>query len=712
MRQWWILVGLIVTLSVAIGIGFDLPFPFAATSSPPVATPATAYPLRLGMNLGQGSALYAAAERFAEQVKSQSKGVLTVTIYPDQQLGSDEAMIEMTRSGELDLALIPTAKLTTLVPAMQYADLPFFFDDATELYRMLDGEPGELLLAKVAAVGLVGMAFWENGFKHFTANQPIHTPADLIGKRFRTMKSRLIVEQFHTLGATAVPIDFHTTRQALQDGVVDGQENPLVAITSMRFYEVQSHLTLSSHGWLGYLFAASQSSFEALPQPLRQILLDNARQLTAWERTETQQREAIFLKTIRAAGVKINELTQAERRLFQDHLAPLERKFALSVGYDLLAKTAELRLTDQLRRGERPLLLGVDVDLSMSGALGGAMILRGAELAVEQINQQGGLLGRPLQIIARDHAANGYRGTANFNYFKQLPNLIGVVGGLNNAAIQNEQDLNGALNVPYLVPWASAAPALNPPLSNEFRLSLPDQQVALLLLQHAEAAAGGGRVALLLERSDSGRSIVAALDDELKRSDRLVEWINRGEQNWVPLLQRLVDQQVTAVVMMVGTAEKGHLVDAMAMLPQPLPIWADSRLTSDDFWRNHHKGLNRVSLRFVQSVLLYGVPLDPPLKQLIELYRTRYQIGEEEPILAPMGLIHSYELVQMLAAAVRQVGSMDPVVVRRGLEQLRHYQGVLNHYDAPFSATHHQIDPPLPLRLVRFNERGQMVAAE
>ncbi len=370
MRQRMTLLSLgFILLSVVIGIALGLQLLAPPPQRVEVATDTVTYSLRLGMNLGQGSALHAAAERFAEQVKSQSHGALTVTLYPDQQLGSDEAMIEMTRSGELDLALIPTAKLTTLVPAMQYADLPFFFNDAAELYRMLDGEPGELLLAKVAAVGLVGMAFWENGLKHFTANRPIHTPADLNGKRFRTMKSRLIVEQFHTLGATAVPIDFHTTRQALQDGVVDGQENPLVAITSMKFYEVQSHLTLSGHGWLGYLFAASQRSFEALPQSLRQILLDNARQLTAWERAETQQREGTFLAMIRSAGVKINELTLAERRLFQQQLAPLERKFALIVGYDILAKTAELRLADQLRQGERPLLLGVDADLSMGGGV-------------------------------------------------------------------------------------------------------------------------------------------------------------------------------------------------------------------------------------------------------------------------------------------------------------------------------------------------------
>jgi tripartite ATP-independent transporter DctP family solute receptor len=253
---------LLLLLALAIWFSVTSAKRETPTQAPAAAPVSDVRTLRLGLNLAAGSALHAAAVRFAEQIGERTKGKLKVEVYPDQKLGSDDQMLEMARNGKLDLLLTPTAKLSSAIPAMQYADLPFYFSGRDELYAMLDGEPGQLLLSKLGNINLVGLTFWENGFKQFTANTPIHAPRDFAKLRIRTMKSPLINDQFASVGAQPIPIDFHATYQALKDGAVDGQENPLVAIVGMRFHEVQKHLTISNHAYHGYVFSASKPVFE------------------------------------------------------------------------------------------------------------------------------------------------------------------------------------------------------------------------------------------------------------------------------------------------------------------------------------------------------------------------------------------------------------------------------------------------------------------
>jgi C4-dicarboxylate-binding protein DctP len=139
--------------------------------------------LRFGHNSPIESALHQAALRFANQVKEKTDSKVEIKIYPLQELGNDHKMVEMARNGDLDILLTPTAKMSVAVPSMQYADLPFFFPSRGDLYEMLDGEPGQMLFDDLREIGLIGVTFWENGFKHFTANEPLLSPDDFKGKK-------------------------------------------------------------------------------------------------------------------------------------------------------------------------------------------------------------------------------------------------------------------------------------------------------------------------------------------------------------------------------------------------------------------------------------------------------------------------------------------------------------------------------------------------
>ncbi len=674
---------------------------------------------RFGLNIAAGSALHAAAVKFSEQVEERSKGKLKVTVFPDQQLGSDDQMLEMAREGKLDFLLTPTAKLSSAVPAMQYADLPFYFAGREELYAMLDGEPGRLLLSKLGTIDLVGLTFWENGFKQFTANKPIRSPQDFARLRVRTMKSPLIADQFSSLGAQPIPIDFHATYQALKDGAVDAQENPLVAIVGMRFHEVQKHLTLSNHAYLGYVFSASKQVFETLSPEMREIVQRTARELTVWEREETLRQESELITKVLAAGVQIHNLTAEERQRFAEQMAPIVDKFGFEVGYDLLAKTEELRFLQARKapdaKGKTPWLIGLDADLSAHGAQAGGAIYRGIQMALDEINQRGGVLGAPLQVIALDHGANPMVGRRNLARFAEMPSVLAVVGGMHSGVITEELDDIHRLKIPYLIPWAAAQGLTlheHRP-SYTYRVSINDTYVAPFLLERALKS--HARVSVLLERSAWGRSSEAALKpliDKLPPGTAEIEWVNTGDSGIEARVDQLVKNEKQAIVLVVNGIEALAVVQAMAKQERKIPIFAHWALVGGDFWGQARAALQKVDLRFVQSILRDETASHPNLSRFLERYRQRYGAGPDDPLPSLMGSVHAYDLTHLLARAVKQAKSGDRSAIRAALESLPPYSGVLREYKPAFSRENHDALDRSLLHMARFDERGRIVLAE
>ncbi|MBF0094816.1 MAG: DctP family TRAP transporter solute-binding subunit, partial [Alphaproteobacteria bacterium] len=494
MKRFWIVAG----LAVVIGLGGGLWWLFGASrpDSPPAAS---SLHLRFGHNFQPDSALHVAAEKFAEAVRRETNGRVEVSVHPAQQLGSDDRMIEMTRDGTLDIMLVPTAKLSTAIPAMQFADLPFFFRDRNEAYLMLDGEPGRMLLERLNAIDMIGVTFWENGFKQLTANRPLHDPDDLKGLKMRVMKSRVIMDQFQAFGAQPLPIDFHSTLQALQDGVVDGQENPLTAIVQMGFHKAQSHLTLSNHGYLGYVFVISRKVFQTLPNEIGSLLIDVARRLTVFEREETLRQEALSLDLIRHAGVNVHELTEEQRARFVAATAHIPRQFENVIGSDIMSRTEELLRRHRLGTAvDAEILIGLDTDFSAGAAPAGLSIKRGAMIAIDEINAQGGVLGRKLALIARDNHALPERGARDIHDLAAYPNLVAILAGSVSHVVLSELDAIHQAKIPLLVPWAAAAGIVDNGRSPNFvfRLSVSDSDSSLFLVDSEEKK--GRKPALLL----------------------------------------------------------------------------------------------------------------------------------------------------------------------------------------------------------------------
>ncbi|NBK20902.1 MAG: TRAP transporter substrate-binding protein [Spirochaetia bacterium] len=264
-----------------------------------------------------------ASLRFKELVEKESGGRYVVNLFPSGQLGGASEMFEGLQMGTQEVTLVPTARISGFAPQLQLFDLPFLFPDRETAYRVMDGKTGTALLKSLEANSVIGVAYYEDGFKQMTSRYPLGKMEDFSGRKFRTMESPIIMEQFKVMGANPTPIAFSEAYNALQQGVVDGQENPLVTIASMKFFEVQKYMLMSSHAYLAHVLLFSKPWFDSLPAADQAMLLKIGKEIAPWQRNLVAQEEKAYLDTIKAYGVNILELSPVERARMTKAMAPV-----------------------------------------------------------------------------------------------------------------------------------------------------------------------------------------------------------------------------------------------------------------------------------------------------------------------------------------------------------------------------------------------------
>jgi tripartite ATP-independent transporter DctP family solute receptor len=295
-------------------------------------------------DLPENSAQHQASVKFKELVEARSNGRYRVEIHPNNALGDDVEVAQQMQFGAVHAAPIPTAKLSNFNPSLQLIDLPFLFPSREVMYAYLDGEVGMQVLAGLRSSGFEPVMFWESGFKQMTCNHQVQGPADFSGRNVRVMESPLLMSQFRAVGGTPVPIAFSETYTALQQGVVECQENPLVSIRNMRFYEVQDYLMISNHGYLGTAFIFSKVWFDGLPADDQALMRAAVREAGQFQRQLSIETEAGHLEAIVAAGgTEVIRLTPEQIAEFQAAMLPVHQEFAGRIGTELMEATyAEL----------------------------------------------------------------------------------------------------------------------------------------------------------------------------------------------------------------------------------------------------------------------------------------------------------------------------------------------------------------------------------
>lgn len=278
-----------------------------------------------------------AAEYFKKLVEERSKGEIKVEVYPNSSLYDDRAALEAITMNAVQMAAPSFSKFTTFVPQLDLFDLPFLFNDNDHLHKVLNGEVGQKLLSMVDKKGMVGMAYWDNGFKQVSANKPLITPEDAAGLKFRIMSSKVLEAQFKALNANPQVLPFSEVYSALQQKVVDACENPLSNFYTKKFYEVQSDLTMTNHGYLGYMVVTSKIFWNKLNDQQRALLTQAMKESTEYANKLAVELDLKYLADIKAAGTtKIHELTLEQRQAWKNKLMPIYPEFYDSLGKDLI----------------------------------------------------------------------------------------------------------------------------------------------------------------------------------------------------------------------------------------------------------------------------------------------------------------------------------------------------------------------------------------
>ncbi|AET69716.1 tripartite ATP-independent periplasmic transporter solute receptor, DctP family [Desulfosporosinus orientis DSM 765] len=324
----WLLLGVLVLMLGVTGCGGEKPA--ASTGSDQTIT------IKVGHVLAPDHPYTIGLKKFGELVEQKTQGKVKVEVFHSSQLGNERDMIEALQLGTQQMALVSTAPLASFTKEFLVFDLPFIFNDSQSAHKVLDGEIGQGILNSLESQGIIGLSYWENGFRHVTNNtRPINKPEDLKGLKIRLMENPIHMDTFRTMGADPTPMAFGELFTALQQGTIDGQENPIPIIWTSKFYEVQKQLSLTGHFYAAAPLLVSKTFFDGLAPEYQNAIKEASIEARDYERDLIAQQETEFLGKLKDQGVNVIEV---DKSLFKEAVKPVYSKYEGEIGKDLIDK--------------------------------------------------------------------------------------------------------------------------------------------------------------------------------------------------------------------------------------------------------------------------------------------------------------------------------------------------------------------------------------
>jgi tripartite ATP-independent transporter DctP family solute receptor len=298
---------------------------------------------KLGLQNPKGHPLEQGATKFAEIVAAKSGGKLKVNVFPGGTLGGDQQTVSALQGGTVEITVLNSGILASQVKDFSVFDFPFMFANAREADAVVDGPFGQKLHARLADKGIVGLAYWELGFRNLTnSRKPINTVDDIAGLKLRVIPNAINVDWVRALGANPTPLAFPELYAALEQRAVDGQENPLSVINANKFFEVQKHLALTNHQYNPQSFIFSKRVWDTLSADEKKIVADAAVEAGAFQRQVNREAAAGQLDALRKAGMQVTELSPAELAKFRARMAPVIEKHSEGITATVAELQAEL----------------------------------------------------------------------------------------------------------------------------------------------------------------------------------------------------------------------------------------------------------------------------------------------------------------------------------------------------------------------------------
>ncbi len=283
-----------------------------------------------------------AASLLQQRVNDEMNGKACLEVFPNSTLYNDDQVLEAMLQGDVQLAAPSLSKFEKFTKQFRIFDLPFMFKDMKAVDAFQTSDAGVAMKESMARRGLVGLQFWHNGMKQFSANKPLLSPSDASGLKFRVQPSDVLVAQMEALGASPQPMAFSEVYGALQTGVVDGQENTWSNVYGQKFFEVQDGVTETNHGVLDYLVVAGVDWWDSLDADVRDQLATILSEVTSERNAAVGQVDADARQAVLDAGGEIRELTPEQRQAWVDAMKPVWSQFEADVGVDNIAAAQQL----------------------------------------------------------------------------------------------------------------------------------------------------------------------------------------------------------------------------------------------------------------------------------------------------------------------------------------------------------------------------------
>lgn len=304
------------------------------------SAPAIAQNARLGYVPTEDHPVGQASRHFAQLVEEKTGGRIKIETFGNGVLGSEPDMQASVQAGFIDIMVGPTPNLVGVVPEFMIFDLPFFYKDFAAADAVMDGEVGERLFSLLQEkTGIVGLAWWDNGFRHMTnAIRPVNAVEDMAGLNIRVIPNPLFIATWTALGTNPTPLPWPELYAALENRAVDGQETPYALIYTARFYEVQSHLAKTGHVYTPFVLLASQKWFGSLSEEDKALVLEAARESAAFQREISRKSAEDLEQELIAKGFKITQPTPEAMDAMRERVAPVVAEYSEKIGVDVVEK--------------------------------------------------------------------------------------------------------------------------------------------------------------------------------------------------------------------------------------------------------------------------------------------------------------------------------------------------------------------------------------
>lgn len=291
--------------------------------------------IKYAHNQRVGSPQDEGARLFKEKVEELSGGQIRIEIYPDNQLGSLREVIESVQGGQIEMAQQPLGMIANFVPVLNINDLPYIYPSEDILWKVLDGPMGEKLNEYMYNAGFINLGYHSGGPKQFSANTPLRTTDDFSKVNLRAMPAPIVIATFEALRSNPVPIEFSELYNSLQQGVVDGQENPMQTVSMLHLYEVQKYVTYTNHSWMIYANIVNKGFWDSLSTDIQRIMLQAMKETAPVQRKIMRDAEQEYIQESGANGCEVIMLSLNEVDALRKATLSVHEKFVDTIGRDL-----------------------------------------------------------------------------------------------------------------------------------------------------------------------------------------------------------------------------------------------------------------------------------------------------------------------------------------------------------------------------------------